>query len=266
MRLAREQGAGSPAEAPGVQDLLAAFRRAAGQERLPASPVSAAADAALSPAAGMHADAPQASSAPPDPPAQPVSSQLSASLGTCDLPGAADASEAPAGADAQDRHDAHDSLSDTPAACVSAQEGGAVITAGATREEPAAAVRAAPATGQEADSEETQAAADASMAKEDHIQEVYDESTESPAPSEHLQMEGTQEATCQANGGALEAQAGASVIKVSGTAGPLPSTASREAAGTAEEAAAQPKMSQKGLSQDVRAGLESQSSPRTSPR
>ena len=269
-RLAREQGAahaGTAAEAPGVQDLLAAFRRAAGQERLPASPLLASADVASSPGAGMHVDAPQASSAPPDSPAQPASSQLSARLGACDSPGAADASEAPAGADAQDGHDAYDSLSDTAAACVSAQDGGAMITASATTEGPAASVRAEPATGQEADSEETQTAADSSMAKKDHIPEMYNKVTESPAPSEHLQMEGTQEAICQASGGVLEAQPGASVIKVSGTAGSLPSTACREAAGTTDEhVAAQPKMSQKGLSEDVRAGPEPQSSPRTSPR
>ena len=223
-RLAREQSAahaGTAAEAPGVQDLLAAFRRAAGQEPLPVSPIPAPANAASSPAAGMHADAPPASSSPPDPIAQPFPSPFSATLDACESPGAAEASEAPAGADAG--HDAHDSLSDTPAACISAQEGSAVTTASAIIREPAAAVKAAPAKGQEADSEGTPA--DASMVKKGHIPEMYNKFTESPAPSEHLQMEGTQEATCQASGGVLEAQPGASVIKVSGTAGSLPSTA-----------------------------------------
>ena len=246
--LAREQGAagaGSPAEAPGVQDLLAAFRRAAGQERLPASPVSA----------------------PADPSAQPVSSPLNASVSACESPGAAEASEAQEVGDAQDGDGVPHPTSDTAAACGNAQDGGAVIGASATTEEPAAAVKAAPATGQEADSEETQTAADASIAKEDRIPEMHNESTESQAPSEHLQMEGTQEARCQASHGVLEAQAGACVIKISGTAEPLHSAASREAAGTTEEhMVAQPKMPQNGLSEAVRAGPEPQSSPRTSPR
>ena len=269
-RLGTGQGAahaGSPAEAPGVQDLLAAFRRAAGQERLPASPVSAPADAASSPAVHLHADAPHALSAPPDPSAQPGSSPLSASLDACNLPEAADASEAQAGAAAQDGNGAHGSISDTAPACNDAQEGGAAIGVSATTEEPAPAVEAVPSTGQEADPEETQTAAAAGMGKKDHILEMYDESTGSQALSGHLHMERTQEAACQASGGVLEAHLGASVTKISGTAESLHSTASREAAGSTEEhVAAQPKMPQEGLSKGDRAGPEPQSSPRTSPR
>lgn len=60
----KEEGAlviSLPAEAPGVQDLLAAFRRAAGQERpKAASPGPAQALQAASPQRGSDADAPQA--------------------------------------------------------------------------------------------------------------------------------------------------------------------------------------------------------------
>ena len=268
-RFVREQGvaqASSPAEAPGVQDLLAAFRRAAGQERLPASPVSAPADAASSSAAGMHADAAQASSAPPDPPAQPVSSPFSASLNACDSPQAGEA-EAQAGADAQEADGAHDSTSGTAAACGNAQEGSAAVGASAIIEGPAAAVEAMPATGQEIDPEETQTAEAVSITKEDRILKVHEESTELQDPSERLQTERTQETMWQASGGVPKTQLGAPVTEVSCPAGSLHGTASTEAAGTVEEpVASQPKVPQKGLSEDVRAGPEPQSSPRTSPR
>ena len=267
LRLVREQGAAvasSPAEAPGVQDLLAAFRRAAGQERLPASPVLAPAGAASGPAAGVHADAPQASSAPADPPAQPVSSPPNANLDACNLPGAA---EAQAGADAQEGNVSYEAMSDTPTAHGTAHEGGAMSGASPTRGEPADGAEVLPASAQEPGSEECQTAAAAEVAKEDHTLEVYDEATKLQASSERLQAAPETEATCQAGGGVLEAQSAASVTKASGTAESLHSTASTEAAGSREaHGAAQPKMSQNGLSENVNTTAEPQSSPKTSPR